>query len=315
MNEIHQNFDRLDLNLLRLFEVIYRERSLSRAADILHLTPSAISHALRRMRLQFDDPLFERAGHRMVPTPFCDQIAPDIIGQMGILRDMAHRWARFDPSESTAPITLALPDALEILLLPALRARLAQEAPGAQLTTMPVTRRSLVMDLQRGRPDLAMDVKASLGSVLRRVPLMRSGWCAVTAPRHPFAQAPSRDAYERGRHIAVSSRAFGAVLEDPMMADSGITRQIALRCQNYLSALNTVQGSDLILTMPRSLAQQLAQGRDGLQLSALPMGLPEFELFLYWHEDFEGDKRNIWLRETLCQLLPIEAEAGAPGAP
>jgi hypothetical protein len=97
MKPVHSPFDRMDLNLLRVFEAVFRERHLTRAARALSVTPSAVSHALRRLRDHLDDPLFGREGARMVPTAMCERAAPALLEQLSRLRSLLDQWGRFEP--------------------------------------------------------------------------------------------------------------------------------------------------------------------------------------------------------------------------
>ena len=125
MNHVQDRFDAMDLNLLRVFAAVYRERHLTRAARALALSPSAVSHALRRLRGHLADPLFERSAAAMLPTATCLRMAPALIGQLAELRGLLQRWGEFDPATTTLTFRIGVPDAIEPMLLPRLRAALA----------------------------------------------------------------------------------------------------------------------------------------------------------------------------------------------
>ena len=138
----------LDLNLLRVFVVVHREGSLSRAGETLALTQSAVSHAVARLRQHLDDPLFVREGARMVPTPLAQRVASSIADALASVERALAGGRAFDPSVDMVQLTLAIPDEIEPAVLPPLRALLTMTAPGVVLA-------GVRFDLDRLRADLA----------------------------------------------------------------------------------------------------------------------------------------------------------------
>jgi len=298
MSQIHNRTDQLDLNLLKVFEAVYREQNLSRAAQALFLTPSAVSHALARLRLQFGDPLFVRDGRRMSPTPACQRLAPSLLDALGRLRELLQQWDRFDPARTRQSFRVGMPDATESALLPALAQALDAQAPGATLASVAVARRELGRELAGGQVDLAIDVALPISEPVRHRPLFQDGFCVVMRRGHALAKRLSLKQYLQARHVAVSTRASGQVIEDIALLNLGLQRQIALRCQNYHSACQVVAESEHLLTMPAGLAGRIAASAQ-LQRAAVPFALPAAQLHLYWHANSESDPANQWLREVV----------------
>jgi DNA-binding transcriptional LysR family regulator len=310
MKTIHPDFDRLNLNLLRVFEVIYRERNLTRAADVLSLTPSAVSHSLRQLREFYQDALFQRNGLDMVPTPFCAALAPEILREMASLRDVVQRWGRFDPEASTTTFSLAMPEPLEAILLPGLTAHLAKIAPGVRIVSTGNDRRHMATSLQRGLIDLAIDVALPTQPLLKRKIIAESAWCVLVRQGHPFASKGDAEAYCKAGHVAVSARAFGSVLEDVHLESMQIERRTTLRCQSYFNAMEVVGASDLLLTMPRQPWYQAQRETIGLEVVPLPFDLPQINVYMYWHADHQSDHRKSWLREIVCDSFSLAPEPG-----
>lgn len=131
MNQPHEwsPLSRFDLNLFRVFEVVYRERNLTRAAGLLHLSQSAVSHALARLRDQLGDPLFVRQGRGVAPTPLADRLAPGIHDALAGLHRSMNRCQTFDPRRDARTFQLNMPEQLEPLVLPAILDHLRQAAP------------------------------------------------------------------------------------------------------------------------------------------------------------------------------------------
>ncbi|MGO1068701.1 LysR family transcriptional regulator [Lysobacter sp. CA199] len=303
MNQIHSRSEQLDLNLLKVFEAVYREHNLSRAAQALYLTPSAVSHALTRLRQHFDDPLFVRDGRRMSATPACQRIAPQLIDTLGRLRELLQQWDRFDPLQTRQGFRIGMPDATESALLPALAQALHAQAPGATLASVAVARRELGRELAAGQVDLAVDVALPISEPVRHRPLFQDGFCVVMREGHSLAKRLSLKQYLQARHVAVSSRASGQVIEDIALLNLGLQRTIALRCQNYHSAGEAVAQSDALLTMPAGLAGRIAANAR-LRRVSVPFALPAAQVHLYWHANSELEPANRWLRElvvTVCE--------------
>ncbi len=305
MNEIHHRVDQLDLNLLKVFEAVYREQHLGRAAAHLFLTPSAVSHALRRLREFLGDPLFVKDGRKMQPTPVCARMAPELLDELSKLRALLQRWGKFDPKNSQQHFRLSIPEPVEIMWLPNLLQKLHENAPNTSLTTTRTDRRELTTALSNNTLDLAIDVSYVVKKPLRSKPLFSDEICLVTRVGHSLGKTITKEKYAKASHISVSSRATGMVIEDAALANLGLTRTINVRCQNYHSAIAIVEKSDFVLTMPLKLATVTAQGKQVI-ISKLPFNLQSVDLSLYWHSDVQDDPANTWFRDLIINrvLMP-----------
>jgi DNA-binding transcriptional LysR family regulator len=299
MNEAHESakLSQLDLNLFRVFDVVYRERNFTRAAEVLFLSQSAVSHALARLREQLDDPLFVRQGRGVAPTPIAERLAPGIQEALTLFQQAVARTRHFDPRRDAGHVTLAMNDELEPSLLPRFVTRLRESTPQVRVASVRLDRASLERDLASGRLDLAVDVAQPTGADLRHTALLRDTFCVVSARRRKLDVV----AYLAARHVTVSSRRTGLALEDLVLGRLGYQREIAVRCQHPEAACRIVAGSDLLLTMPRRHAAAL-NAPLGNQLLPMPVALPPVELHLYWHRQVDGEPRSQWLRTELLAL-------------
>lgn len=302
MNEINDSalpdLSRLDLNLFRVFATIYRERNLTRAAEILCLSQSAVSHAIGRLRTQLGDPLFVREGQGVVPTPLADRLWPDIQEALALLRQAVHRSQTFDAARDITQVTLAMNDELEPGILPVLVRSLSQAVPLLRVASVRLDRVSLRADLAAGRLDCAIDIAQPVSPDLGHELLLQDDFVVVSrAPR-----ALDRKAYLAARHITVSSRRTGRAIEDLGLSRLGLERQVVMRCQHYEAACRIVADSDLLLTMPRRQAE-IISARVGNAVLPLPLPLPGVELHLYWHREREADPANRWLRARVMAGL------------
>ncbi|RKG99336.1 LysR family transcriptional regulator [Corallococcus sp. CA047B] len=306
MNRVQDSAVRpaLDLNLFRVFDVVLRERNLARAADVLFLSPSAVSHALARLREQLGEPLFVREGRGVAPTALAERLAPGIQDALALLQQAVHRTRHFEPARDVLHVALAMNEVLEPSLLPAWVERLRGRAPEARVTSVRLERTRLERDLASGRLDLAIDVAQPTGPDLRHAVLLRDELCVVAARRRRLTPAT----YLSAHHVAVSSRRTGLPFEDLVLGRLGHQRDVAVRCQHYEAACRIVAGSDLLLTMPRRHAEGLNAGL-GNHLLAVPLALPPVDLHLYWHRQVDEDPKSRWLR---AELLALSGEVVRP---
>lgn len=291
---------KLDLNLFRVFAVIYQERNLTRAAERLCISQSAVSHALARMRQQLDDPLFVREAQGVLPTSLASRIWPDVKDGLRFFQRAAKRSENFDPTHDIEQVTLAMNDEAEPTLLPILVSVLRQQAAHIRIASVRINRPSLRSDLAAGRLDCVIDVAQAADEQLLHTPLTEDDFVVVSRSDSAIDYAT----YLAAEHVTVSSRRTGRSLEDWELARQGIRRRITARCQHYQSACRLVGDSDLLLTMPRSLAVSINSVVNCIH--DLPIPIPPVELHLFWHKEREKDPANIWLRHTLLNALGRE---------
>lgn len=297
------NLARLDLNLFVVFEAIYREGSISRAARQLNLTQPAVSHALARLRERLDDALFVRRGNQMVPTARARALADPVREALAGLQHCLEADVGFAPQAARRTFVLGLRDGLEACVLPPLLQFLHAEAPGVDVQSVMVARRDLAHELASGRVDLALDVQLPMGNDIEQHKLLDAGLVVVMRHDHPLAAKDlTMEGYLAARHVLVSSRRRGPGLEDFGLGQYGYRRELTLRCQHYQSALEVVAQTDLLVTLPDMLAQRLAPAPRFVS-RALPLALPGMGLYLYWHRDQHADAGHVWLRENFINIL------------
>ncbi|QJI37117.1 LysR family transcriptional regulator [Pseudomonas sp. ADAK13] len=293
-----QGLARLDLNLFRVFAVIYQELNLTRAAERLCISQSAVSHSLARMREQLDDPLFVRESQGVLPTPLAKRIWPDVEEGLRYFQRASKRSENFDPSRDIEQITFAMNDEVEPTLLPILVSALRQEAAYIRIACVRVDRSSLKSDLATGRLDCVIDVAQAADEQLMHTSLTKDDFVVMSRSQAVIDYAT----YLAGEHVTVSSRRAGRSLEDWELARLGIHRQITVRAQHYQSACRLVADSDLLLTIPRSLAQSLNAVFNNC-VQELPVPIRPVELHLFWHEERDKNPGSVWLRDTVLNAL------------
>lgn len=298
---------RIDLNLFTVFEAIYREGGITPASRRLHLSQPAVSHALGRLRELLNDPLFERRGHEMIPTPLARSLADSISSSLGTLEQMLQRVGHFEPGSAQRCFTIATREAQELIFLPMLMARIAREASHVNIASVRIDRRDLEDDLQSGEIDLALDVALSLSNDVRRERVGAEPLVVLARADHPTIRGKlDSDGYMAAAHILVTGRRRGGGYEDGVLGKLRLTRHIKMRCQHHGAASQVVSRSDLLLTLPRSQAR-IVNSRMNNQVLPLPFEAPPLESFLYWHANVDEDPASRWLRGQVLASIAENA--------
>src|SRR5262245_3988124 len=245
LNEI--DLSRADLNLLVLFETVLRERHVGRAAARLHLSASAVSHGLGRLRRLLGDPVFLRTPRGVVPTARAQELAAPIAEVLGGARKVLATSATFDPRTSSREFTIGAPDGASTVFLPPLLERLRREAPGVNVRLrqlLPLEGRidaaawEPVFDLLDSRAlDLAI---APFGAVPARFSvqaLRAEDFAIVSRPGHPFARAPGLKSYCAASHLVVSLTGDPRGFVDRALTERRLTRRVALTVPGFFMAL------------------------------------------------------------------------------
>ncbi|MEW6694539.1 MAG: LysR family transcriptional regulator [Pseudomonadota bacterium] len=315
------NFRTLDLNLLRVFDEVMAERSLTRAAHNLALSQPAVSNALRRLRELLGDDLVRRAGYGVEPTPLALQLWPAVREALQRLRESLAPGP-FDPAGAQDAFVLAMADATASKIMPGLVAILDREAPGVTLRVLPLTTRDPRPLLDDGGVDLAIGyfpgVLAELGAthLQEQVPRYASrrlyeGHYIVAMRRgHPLAQGPlTLDDYCAARHLLVSfsGRPFGFV--DEALAALSRRRRIVLTVNQFFTAGQVVATSDLLTVLPYHFLSSTGRAAE-LAVQPLPLAVPRVHVDMLWHRQTESASAQRWLREAV-----VRAVASAPPHP
>ena len=294
--------NRLDLNLLHVFDTIYREGSLTRAARALHLTQPAVSHSLSRLREHFDDPLFSRQGNQMVPTPLARRFLESMRPGLTQIQSAVNQFHAFDPANQRKTYSLALRDILESTFLPKLMGRL-ESYPELEIVSQRVPRRDMETQLAAGKLDFAVDVLLPVSNQTGHELLRHDRLVVLARKGHPLTGGGlTLDKYLEATHGLVSSRSEGPGIEDFELSRFGVQRNIRLRCQHYYAACRVAEGTDLLMTMPENYARIIAERAD-IDILTTPVDLPGIDVHLYWHKAYEREPALIWFREQLASIV------------
>jgi DNA-binding transcriptional LysR family regulator len=300
---------RLDLNLLVLFEVVFDERHVRRAAERLNLSPSAVSHGIARLRRMLNDPLFLRTPRGVEPTARALQVAAPIAAVLAQARGVIELASPFDPTRSARRFSIGAPDGISAVILPALLARIGSDAPGIDVSlrqVLPVPGalspdrawRGAFADLDNRSLDVAIIPHAVAPARFHVRHLYDEDFLIVMREGHPFAGDPTPDRYCALQHLVVSTsgEAYGFV--DDILASHGLKRRIALTVPNFMLALAVIAETDLVSALPRRLMQKHGH-RFGLKGLAPPVAFPTFRLSLVVPEAALTDRGLVWLLDLL----------------
>lgn len=294
----------MDLNLLRVFQAIADEKSLTLAGDRLHLSQPAVSYALRRLRTIFNDPLFIRTRTGMQPTPSALELAKPISRALQAVQDALSYAEQFAPARSTRMFTLSMTDAAEMVFLPPMCEYMRAHAPLARMHVEQVPKSAIEEALRTGQLDFAIGNLPLLKSATRHALLFSETYVCLTRKRAglPVGKVLGVDDFLALSHVQVqSAESSHHQLEDVLRAQ-GIHRPIALDIPHFSVLPSILARSDLAVTLPLRIARMFnAAGQ--FSLYELPVAIPEVEVTLHWHPDFEDDAGNRWMRQVIVDLL------------
>lgn len=290
--------NKVDLNLFVVFDAIYMQGNLTRAAEVLCITQPAVSNALARLRLIYDDALFVRTGKGMVPTPLAENIVVGIQSALQLMATSLQEGQVFDPFQSEKTFRLSMNDMAEAMIMPKLLCLLQELAPKAGIECCYVPREEIERELAAGSLDIALDAPfVSVGQMQTQALLKQRYACAVRRDHPKIGDTISLDEYLALDHLQVSSRRKGRGYEDIGLNRLGRQRKIKMRVQHYQVAPLLVAKTDMALTVPISMAQSY-----DLKILELPYSLPALDWNIYWHKSADQDQANLWLRELILGL-------------
>jgi DNA-binding transcriptional LysR family regulator len=290
----------VDLNLLRVFEAVLRERGVTPAAAGLGLTQPAVSNALARLRGLFGDPLFVRTPAGMEATPFARELAEPVRQALALLEAALAHGPGFDPASSTRAFRFYMSDLGQIEFLPPVIERVQRAAPGVRLEAVALEVDDIGDALATGALDLAVGFLPGLGPPVRRRALFRDPYRCLMRADHPI-KALTRRKFQEASHALVTYRGGHRVVEEALER-AGLARRIALRLPHFTVVPMVLERTDLICTLPARVAR-VFERRGGLKSLAPPVPIPPADVAVHWHERFEADPGNRWLRELVIELF------------
>ncbi len=292
----------MDIKLLAVFDEVYKTRSVSRAGDNLGLAQTSISLALGRLRRQFNDPLFVRTSEGMLPTPHASALVEPLRQALELLRSATQQQIVFDPSTSSRRFRISMTDISHLQFLPALMQRVSKVAPAVHIEMLRITSETPKL-LEGGASDLAVGFMPELEAGFYQQKLFDQGFACVVRRNHPrIEDRMSLALYKRERHVAITAVGSGHDQVETALQRLGIDSRVALSLPTLPGLGNLIANTDLIATVPDGVAQMLI-GIAKVKALTLPFSLPGFAIKQHWHERFQQDPANRWLRSVIAELF------------
>ena len=297
MNRLHD----IDLNLLVVLHELLRTPSVQAVAGRLGRTPSAVSHALRRLRERLDDPLFVRVGSVLQPTARARSLAARLESALGELASVVASGPEFDPRVASREFLVSCADYHEITLLPALVPCLAERAPGLSLRGINLANR-VEQAVADGDVDLGIAVSPCPLPGLRQRALFREEFVVVMRRVHPFAgKRLTLKRFIEADHALIAPRGTPGSRVDDVLAEMGLSRRIRVYTAHFVTAPIVATTSDLLVTLPRRVAEALAPHHD-LVISRPPIEIPDFSVVMLWADPMDRDPAHAWLRDRIAEI-------------
>jgi DNA-binding transcriptional LysR family regulator len=307
---------RPDLNLLPILVALYDELNVSGAGRILGMSQPSVSKALRRLRDNFQDPLFVRGPAGLVPTPRAHAVVRAARPHLKKLQEDLLENEDFDPAKSHQPIRLAVSDVAEMALLPSIVEHLRRHAPNCTVSAVSTSDEDLVSGLENGEIDLAAGYHPALSlRNFRKRLLSQHGFACLLREGHPLWNPRIQlDAYRSAQHIGVRRNGSSQQVLEHFYARNRIRLNRPLFTSHVLSVPFLVMDSDLIATLPYAVVTRFASISKDVQAALPPFDL-SFALNLHWHRRFDNDPRSLWLREQMATIFSHHQWLEPPAGP
>ncbi|MCK9507312.1 MAG: LysR family transcriptional regulator [Pigmentiphaga sp.] len=297
------NLQRLDLNLLRVLDALITERSVTKAGSKLHITQSAMSNALKRLRQAVGDPLFIRVRSEMVPTDRAIALHKHVSEALRQVEQGFQLAADFDPATSDIQFKLALTDIGEVIYLPKLMRRLKEIAPNITVVSLQLSREQYPYALENGEVDLAIGHLPHLGSGFLHHHLFDDEFVCLVRESHPRIRTTlSLKQFQSESHIVMAPIWNQENAFEVGLRRLGLQRRMALRVGHYLTLPTAVRETDLLACLPGRAVEALSPMR-GVRTLKLPFKPITLSSMQYWHRRVHQDASHQWLRQLVSTAL------------
>ena len=289
----------LDLNLLRALKVLLDEKHITRAANRIGLSQPAMSRALQRLRHAFNDQLLVRGSTGLDLTARAIELYEPL---QNIFLDLNQLVAQpfFDPAIAQAEITIATRDYEVVTILPSVINALSKEAPNLKLRVIPLNGDDL-SPLDKHGVDFILSGSESKSAMLYRKKLFTENFvCLISAKE--AKQKFTLNKYLKMKHCLITITGDGLGVVDELLAEQDLKREISVYVPHFLAASHIVANSNLIVTLPRRLGLLLSDNKK-IKLVEVPLAIPDFPIYLYWHSRNNNNPMHQWVRKTITSTV------------
>ena len=294
------NIKNIDLNLLIVLDVLLDERSVSKAANRLNLSQPAVSGALKKLRLAFNDPLFVRSRQGVRPTPSAVELIAPV---KAVLQDIDTILSSsdFSPETAEATFTIAATDYAQMTLLAPLMQAVNAQAPNIRFSIVSTDARRMPEQFDRREIDFAITVPEMAPPNVRSKTLFEDRYvCAIDKHHRDPAGAHTLDGFCDLHHVLVAPSSDGFIgPTDEVLSGLGRKRRVTVSVPNFLSLPGRLEGSDFIAVAPERSLQPFT---DKLDVFPPPFDIPPISMVCLWHDLLDGSPAHIWLREKMSNI-------------
>ncbi len=300
----------LDLNLLPVLVTIYDQRSVTTAAQHLHMSQSAVSAALARLRDRYGDPLFQRVGHGMQPTARMRTLIDPLREALSRVHGTLASETDFDPKTTEHTFTLAMSDLGEMVFMPKILRRIRKLAPRAAVRSVAASAAHIGRGLETGEIDLAVGYFPDLRekAFVERHMFFHHFVCLLRASHPITSPTLSLSQFLSLEHAVVYGAGRTYEIFERFLRAKKIHRRVVLETPHFMSIPFIISQSDLVVTVPHAVGIFGKSVHMNIRIAQPPMRTPKIDLKLHWHRNFQRDARNRWLRELVASLFTDELD-------
>lgn len=302
------NFNALDLNLIRVFDALMRERSVTRAGDRIGLSQPAVSAALNRLRHIFNDNLFVRQGNEMLPTPLATELGERARLALTEIEGMVRAVRGLEVGELDRTFTLMGADFFSTLLMPHLANKIYVQAPLVKMRLLDSARGDVARLLQDSAVDLALERPLEMPDWVSKQLLFRSPFVIIASKDNPaLADLPEGAVMP----LAVFSSLPHAIrsidgtltgMVDAALAEYRLKRRVTLALPQFNAVASAVAQSSHIAAIPVQFADSVKESL-GLRCFLPPIIVPVPDVNLYWHSRYDDDVAHRWMRDQILEAV------------
>ena len=300
------NLKSVDLNLLVAFDALMSERSVSRAAAKLGITQSALSHALKRLRIMFGDPLMRRGPRGMEPTERALSLQQPMKGILANIHSIISTKLAFDPATTKRTFKLSMSDAMSVEALPLIVRKLRKHAPNIDLLVTSSGPKDACARIINDEVEIAIGVFPHVQPELLRRELYRDELICVADKNNPLLRRGRMDekSYLASPHVTVAPNLDSGVQLDEIFVAMGLNRRVVATVPHYIALPALIRGTDLIGHTRLRLVNVL-RSSSNLVVFPIParIRVPELSFEEIWHARYEDDPGHRWLRDLIIDAV------------
>jgi len=300
------NLKSVDLNLLVAFDALMSERSVSRGAAKLGITQSALSHALKRLRIMFGDPLMRRGPRGMEPTERALSLQQPMKAILANIHSIISTKLAFAPATTKRTFKLSMSDAMSVEALPLIVRKLRKTAPNIDLLVTSSGPRDACARIINDEVEIAIGVFPHVPPELLRRELYRDQLVCVADKNHPLLKHGRMDekSYLSSPHVTVAPNLDSGVQLDDIFVAMGFNRRVVATVPHYIALPALIRGTDLIAHTRLRLLNVLRSSSNLVVFSIpAPIRVPELSFEQIWHARHEGDPGHRWLRDLIIDAV------------